>query len=572
MMPSDSRNGSWKVERLILLSVIGFAIALGIVFRFSDLDRKFFYGDEVVSSLRESGHTEADFSRDFDGRVRTVRDVSRYLSDRSTSPNDTIRSLVAEDPQHPPLYYLAARYWTQAFGDTIATRRSLAALFGSLAVAAVFWLGYELFGSLTIAAIASALVATSPFHVIYAQQNREYSAWLFFLALQGALLLRALRSRGALAWSAYAAALAAALYTDALVLYDLVAMTLFVILRERRWSANLKKFAFATGLALLAYGPWLLVMYRGARTITGWMGPLRVAVSPAVYVLKWIFNTAAVFFDSEYEFSRLIPIAILVLIIVAASFVVTAMKLAPEARLFVFALTFVPAVAFIASDMFAHTSRATAPRYLVAVWLGCELAVAFMVGRFLLDPRKFKLRAFGAGVLIFLLGCGLGSNFINVPAQQTSATGEMGRLGPEARAINTAIDPLVVYVHDGERWDIAVAMLATVLRPDVHIQLFERLEDVRIHRPQAGYFLYAGSPATKATLEKADHGRWLAVRTENFGSQLVKMLRNKASQDRSRSRAQADEDIELWQRLPDRLPVVRSATDTRALQAATNGV
>lgn len=539
-----------KTLRTSLLVFLGVVIAIGIVFRFSYLDRKYFYGDEVISSLRESGHTEAEFARAFDGRIRTASDISRYLSDRSTSPRDTIRSLAAEDPQHPPLYYLATRYWTQALGDTTATRRSLAALFGVLGIFAVFWLAYELFGSILIAAIAGAIVAVSPFHVIYAQQNREYSAWLFFLALEAAILFRALRAPNRAWWLAYAFTLAAALYTDALFLYDVVSFTVFIVVRERRWTPVLAMYSLATAAAFLAYVPWLVVMYRGAATITGWMGPLRVAVSPQIYLLKWFFNTASVFFDSEYQYSHLLPIAVVILFMVAAAFVASILRLGQHARAFVLSLTFVPAVAFVVSDVVAHTSRATAPRYLVPVWLGCELAVAFAIGSLVLSASTVRLR-FGAVVaLVFVIACGLGSNAIDLPARQTSATAEMARLGPESHAINSAADPLVVFVHDSEHWDIAIAMLSTVLRPHVRIQLFRSVDDVRIAHPASGFFLYEATSGTKSDLQNLARGDWRSVSGGVFGSQLVDGLRRKATRDRGYALSDGAEDVELWHRLP----------------------
>lgn len=527
-------------------------VLLGFGFRLSYLDQKFAYGDEVVSSLRESGHTEADFARVFDGRVRTAADISWFLADRSTAPRDVVRSLAAEDPQHPPLFYLANRYWTQAFGDTTGGRRMLAALFGCAALLAVFWLGLELFGSLEAAAIAAALVAVSPFHVIYSQQNREYSAWLFFLAVSSALLLRALRRDTAAAWVGYAAVLALALYTDALVLYDVLSFCLFVALVERKWTVRARAFTLATGAGLLAYAPWFLVLYRGAGTITGWKGPLRQAVSAQIYTLKWLFNTGAVFFDSEYENARLIPVAAIVLAIVAFSLFAVARSGSPRTKSFVLSLAGVPAVLFIAADLLAHTSRATASRYLVPVWLGCELAVAYAIASLLVRAGATRsARVAAASALAFLIVCGTASNLRGLPERQTTATAEMGRLGPEAQSINATGDPLVVYVHDGQHWDIGVAMLATVLRPGVRIALFDDVSHVRIRDPEAGFFLYAATPDTKASVERATGGRWNDIADDGFGSGLVYRLRLKASSDRGNAADALPSATDLWQRLPD---------------------
>lgn len=544
----------------ISIACLTIAVVLGMFFRFNYLDQKFFYGDEVVSSLRESGHTERDFAAAFDGHVRSAKDILGFISDRSTSPGDTVRSLSAEDPQHPPLYYLATRYWTSALGDTITNRRSLAAVFGVIAIPAVFWLAYEIFGSLKVAGIASGLVAVSPFQVIYSQQNREYSAWLFFLALVAALLVRNLRRPGPLGWIAYSLLLTAALYTDAFVLVDLLSFALYVGLRERRMTASARNFALSTIVALIAYAPWLRVMYVGAGTITGWQGPLRVAVSAPIYILKWGFNTASVFFDVEYEHSWLMPVAIIVLLGVAASFGALFRQPTARGRLFIVTLTFVPVVAFVASDVLAHTSRATASRYLIPVWLGCELAVAYVIGKLLFNSPAPRVRLFGSLSLVGLIMCGVASNVVNLPARQTSATAEMGRLARESRAIDASRNPLVVYVHDGEHWDIAAIMLAVTLKPDARVQLFARARDVRLDDARRGFFLYEASTQTRLAVEHANGGRWEPIDDGTFGSGFVNELRQRAISDRSRKSVRTTYGVDLWRRLPDRVDVGRAAS------------
>src|SRR5689334_15764847 len=95
-----------------------FAIALlvlGIVLRFVNLDRKVYWHDETYTSLRIAGYTKEEFVRQvFNGQVIGVDELKPY---QRPNPNkglrDTVTSLAIDEPQHPPLYYVTARFWVQ---------------------------------------------------------------------------------------------------------------------------------------------------------------------------------------------------------------------------------------------------------------------------------------------------------------------------------------------------------------------------------------------------------------------------------------------------------------------------
>ena len=185
--------------------LLALAIAVGIFFRFYNLDRKLYWGDEVFTSLRISGYTEADFYRAFyDGRVVALEELQAFQGPGAEwSVLGTIRGLAVEKPEHVPLYFLAARSWVELLGNFIAARRALSALASVATILGVYWLGRELFGSARTGQVAAALVALSPFHVQYAQQARPYALWALLVVLASALLLRALRLDRRRLWILY---------------------------------------------------------------------------------------------------------------------------------------------------------------------------------------------------------------------------------------------------------------------------------------------------------------------------------------------------------------------------------
>ena len=105
-------------DKLKLPYFLAIVIALGICFRFANIDKKVYWYDETVTSIRLSGYTKEDFSDLVsDSRVIKVADLQKYQQpEANKSLIDTIRSLAVENPEHPPLYFILARLWGQVFG------------------------------------------------------------------------------------------------------------------------------------------------------------------------------------------------------------------------------------------------------------------------------------------------------------------------------------------------------------------------------------------------------------------------------------------------------------------------
>ena len=198
---------SLKVLFLIIL-------LLGLCFRFVNLDRKVYWGDEAFTSLALSGHTIVDVEQEFlPGEIINIQE----LADRYQKINpehklgDTINVLTKD--VHPPLYYTLLYFWNSSLGNGVAVTRSLSAVISCLVFPSIYWLCWELFNSSLIAWIGMSLIAISPFHVLYAQEARMYSLWTVTILLSSAALLRAINNKNRLNWLIYATTLALGLYT-----------------------------------------------------------------------------------------------------------------------------------------------------------------------------------------------------------------------------------------------------------------------------------------------------------------------------------------------------------------------
>ncbi|NJO50935.1 MAG: hypothetical protein HC840_17495 [Leptolyngbyaceae cyanobacterium RM2_2_4] len=142
---------------------------------------------------------------------------------------DTVKAL-STHPEHPPLYYLLVRiwtqFWTQWFGNSVAVFRSLSVVLSILTLPCLYWLCAELFELSLTRSLILAIVAVSPLHVLYAQEAREYSLWILAIVLSGAALLRATRLQTQASWKVYAATVALGLYSHLLFIWVAIAQSL----------------------------------------------------------------------------------------------------------------------------------------------------------------------------------------------------------------------------------------------------------------------------------------------------------------------------------------------------------
>ncbi|MDQ7843713.1 MAG: glycosyltransferase family 39 protein [Armatimonadota bacterium] len=229
----------WKrvaVGRELLLALV---IVTGACLRLSAIGRKTLWYDEAFSWWM-AGRTAADIWR-----------LSRLID------------------FHPPLYYGLLHLWTGWFGDHEAILRLPSAAISIAALPLVYALGRRLAGD-TAALLATALIATSPFHLYFGQEARMYALFAFacLLAMWGAAAIDqaagqpsggGLRRRG---WLAYVGGTALALWShDAAVLFWAVAAVLLLSAgfgRQALRAGFLLRYALAQLAVLALWSPWMI--------------------------------------------------------------------------------------------------------------------------------------------------------------------------------------------------------------------------------------------------------------------------------------------------------------------------
>ncbi len=172
---------------------------------------------------------------------------------------------------HPPLYYIALKYWQAVFGASETALRSLSALCGALTVLFTYAIGRDLFDRRT-GLLAAWLMAFAPFAVYYSQEARMYALLALCAAASTWALFRLLRAPPAAAPAVlYIVATAAGLYTHYAYPFVMIAQGACALL----WGAGGKPFALRqlgsylalSLLAVMLYLPWLPI---AARQVLGW--------------------------------------------------------------------------------------------------------------------------------------------------------------------------------------------------------------------------------------------------------------------------------------------------------------
>ena len=94
---------------------------------------------------------------------------------------------------HPPLYYLAAKFFSAPFNYSVFGIRLFSAVFGVLGVWAIYLFTKELFDR-RIALWASLIIAISPFAIQYSQEARMYVMLVFLITIAAYFFIRALKT------------------------------------------------------------------------------------------------------------------------------------------------------------------------------------------------------------------------------------------------------------------------------------------------------------------------------------------------------------------------------------------
>lgn len=484
-------------------------LMLGIFFRFYNLDRKVYWHDETYTSLRISGYTSKELVQQvFDGRVIDREDLQKYQRVNSEkSFKDTIKSLALEDPQHPPLYYAIARGWVQIFGNSVAVTRSLSALISLLVFPCVYWLCWELFETPLVGWVAIALIAVSPFHLVYAQEAREYILWTVTTLLSSAALLQAVRLKNKRYWAIYAVTFTLGLYT--FLLTGLVALGhgIYVLSMERfRLSKAVISYLSASLVGFVAFLPWIFVVINNSSQVykkTSWIGQIDLPVFDMIKV--WILQISYIFIDFEFSVNQslfkylILPI---VLTLLGNSIYFLCYKTPKRSWLFILTLIGSTAIPLMLPDLIYGGSRSVTNRYLIPYFLGIQLAVAYLLAAKISSASFSKRNIWQTIVAVVIssgvLSCGFGSQ-----AETWWSKFFSNNFPKITHILNQSNRPLLITNLDPGVMNIGnMLSLSYLVQANVRFQLFDEPNIPNISVTAGDVFLFNPSKTLRAEAEQ----------------------------------------------------------------------
>ena len=471
-------------------------LMLGVFFRFVNIDHKVFWYDETRTAIRAiAAYPPSAVETIFDNRITDIQDLQAYQ--RAHPERGIITSLTImakDDPKHAPLYYVLVGIWARVLGDSVGVIRTLSAIISLLCFPCLYWLCRELFRSSLISWIAIALFAVSPYHILYAQEAREYALWTLAILLSSAALLSAIRVKKIQSWIGYALTVGFGIYSHTLFGLIVITHAIYIALNSSQGiiTGKLGRVFWLPKSRLLKIGaPYLLATFIGLSSFLPWAKfiwqkrhGLRVEHLEKqvdfLYILKhWIFGLSSIFWDPNG--SALIDIKagmdtpwfylirLPVLGLIGYSMYYLGRKAPNRAGIFVFTLTGVGAFTFLLPVLLFGGQRSTMLRYMIPSYLGIQLAVAYLLATRgfmtrLADQRAWRL------VSALVVSAGVLSATISYQAESWWNKGNSYYNPQVAQIVNQSSDPILISHYS---WYNATQLLSLshLLSPKVKLQL-----------------------------------------------------------------------------------------------------
>ena len=490
-----------------LRGVIFAALLLCLVLRFSHLDTKPFWYDETMGALRISGYLEEEVAETttFE-QPTTVAELSRFQTTKADSTMaDTVRALVVNNPQHPPLYYGLNQVWSASFGDSVAARRGFSAMLSLLSLPFLYGLCRALFPTPAVGLWAILLTAASPLQMLYAQEARQYSLFFLLSVAASMFLVRAQQSCRRSDWTLYSVFLTLGLYTHLFFGFVLVAHLLYIIVLRRGWRA----YSLALTASLIGFSPWLWTLAQGWGVVQTTTSHTAGDSLPLSYMAKsWLLNLSRCFIDfnaSLGERNQLIALVPLYGMVVICAFGIAYRRLPRRVFVFLTLLASVNIAALVIPDLLLGGQRSLVARYFMPSYLAVTMVMAYWLATWI-QARRIWQRRMGIGLAVWLICGAVGSN-VAIAAAPSWWNKSSGYYDPQvAQIVNQSQQPVVI----SDAISGMILALCHQLKGDVQLwvqpkcrtcrQAVEARTNLPLEKlPQAGtLFLYRPSDALVA--------------------------------------------------------------------------
>ncbi|MDZ8030699.1 glycosyltransferase family 39 protein [Nostoc sp. DedSLP04] len=502
----------WTISKYWLRFLIIVLLVIGVFFRFVNIDKKIYWGDEALSSLRVSGYTQSEMRKQLgNGRLIGLEDLHKYqYPNPEKNTIDTIKGIIVEDSQILPLYILMTRFWVECFGNSIAAIRSFSAFISLLTFPCLYWLCQELFESSLVGWIAIGLVAVSPIHIVYAQEARSYSLAIVAILISSAALLRAMRLKTNVNWFIYAATLSIGFYTHLFFTLVAFAQGIYVVTIERfRLSKTLIYYLLSSLAGFITFVPWIWIIITNPQPeAVTWANIKQTVFMSAV---RWAGIFSRAFIDlgiSPNEPGKLkfflIPFILILLVIIGYSIYFLCRRTSKKVWLFVLTLIASVGLPLLIID-FVFLKRYATSRYTLPSVLGIQLAVAYLFTTKItsISTKAWQKKFWSLVAFMVVIGGVVSCIVHSQPQIWWNQFPEKYQEYPHiAHIINQAKKPLLI--SDEDNIIPPLQVLSNLIEPKVQFQIVGKNQLPEITNGFSDIFLFLFEPSDflKAGIEK----------------------------------------------------------------------
>jgi uncharacterized membrane protein len=389
------------------------------------------------------------------------------------------------------------------------------------ALPAMYWLAWELFTSKSVALLATALIAISPFDVLFAQTARQYSLFTVLVIVSQWFLLRSLKTEKPFNWnwSLYALSIVLGLYTQPLFVLTIVAQAVFLLLQTslnwQKLKHNLIAFGLVITAAIVTYIPWIIVLLINSKlaiTTTEWV---KASVGIDFLTKLWTLSFTALFFDLDFGSNLTFWLRIPIVVLISLAIYTLCRSGDRIASLSILTSIFVPFLLLVIPDLMLGGQRSAISRYLISCYPGVQLVVAYFLAVKLHQPQRNRLfwqsatAILIAGSLVSLTVSASALTWWNkVPSYFNTEIAQQVNASPNAILVS---DRGEMYTNTGD-----LISLSYLLNPNVNLMLISedtnwaKTNEFRIQVEGKNIFIFRPTKALKQTLEKT-YGRLKTV-------------------------------------------------------------
>jgi uncharacterized membrane protein len=502
-----------KTLKLIIILLAFILIILGLFFRFYNLDNKIYWLDESFTSLSISGYTRGDVKRQLiTGKPLDIPTIKKYqYPNNQVNYRGTIQGLIEDETQHTPGYFLLARLWLKTFGNSIFIVRMFSVITGILCLPLMYLLCIELFEQPSIAWIATALVAVSPFHVLYSQEARPFSLWTLTTLLSCLLLLKAHKKPSIKNWLIYSSSMIISCYIFLFSLLTYLAHFIYLGVSEKfKLNKTTLSFIIASIIIVIGFFPWIAILIKNP--------PDNYTSFPAsslmAYPKAWIRNLSLPFIDfninENSSLGALIPYLIYLLLILAFlaySFFYLATNSNKKAFFFLASLLIIPSLILLLRDFGKGGQMTLRANYLIPSLLSIQMIIAYTLGHNIFNSKQ-KKQVFWLSLTGIIFAVAVASSTLMISSNVWWIKDRENIHHKLAQIINQSAKPLVISDIMTDDEFIRPFSLSYYTQANTQFMLFfeptESNQSISITIPE-GYsdiFLYAPSELLKSKLVK----------------------------------------------------------------------